>query len=184
MLSEAGEVGVKDQAKVTPYLVTPVIALIVQVLAIASIPWEVCSEGVHSPVDGSFGHHVLTGVTIAASLVVAMAAFVRLGAYRREAGLGRTPLPALWAIPIVALGAFALIESGELRRGFAVVAIVGIPAAVIGFFGVLSVGLEGGYAREARGYLPIYLLGSALALYPSLAIYSLHASTHPSCGFG
>jgi hypothetical protein len=168
---------------VTPWFWAPVIALLILLAAIVALPWKKCEQFPHI-VDGTGAQHDVVGIAIVASLVIGMAAAVHLAAICRERGLPVPPWPALWAVPVVALGAFALIKSPELRSGFAVVGIVGSPAAVIGFFGVAGVQSDRGYAREARAYLPVYLFGSAFALYPSLAILALNANAHPFCGFG
>lgn len=169
---------------VKPWFWAPLVALLVLLAAIVALPWKKCGRYPHV-VDGTGARHDVIGIAIAASLVIGMAAAVRLAAFCRERGLPVPPWPALWAIPVVALGALALIEGPALRSGFAVVGIVGIPAAVIGFFGVAGIQFDRGHAREARAYLPVYLGASAFALYPSLAILALHANaSHPHCGFG
>jgi hypothetical protein len=175
---------VEDEAKATPFLAGPMIALIVQIVVIAAMPWAECRDESPTVLDSNTGRDALIAVTILASLVVGIAAFVRIAAWRREHDLAGPRWPALWGIVTVGLGAAGLIGIPELADGVGLLAIFGIPAGVIGFFGVFRVSLKGGYAREASAYLPIYLAALAFAVYPSLTVFALNLSTHPFlCGF-
>jgi hypothetical protein len=168
----------------TPYLAAPVILLLVQLVVIAAMPWAECKEGSPTDLSSSAGRHYLIAVTILASLAAGIAAFIRIAAWRRVNDLAGPRWPALWGIATVGLGAAGLIGIPELKGGVGLLAIFGFPAAVIGFFGVLGVSLKRGYAREAGVYLPIYLLASAFAVYPTLAVLALDLSIHPFlCGF-
>jgi len=165
------------------WLAAPVLGLVLLILAIVQVPGYPCEGGLMHFYDDGPERGFVIGVTVVLSLLLGIATANCWAAQRRRRRLPVPPLPEAIAALAIAVGAAALVLFPALGGVYAVVAVPGSAAAVVGFFAVLDMQVKGVDLRNASRYLPIYLGASAVFLYPLLTLATLHFTTHPFCGF-
>lgn len=169
----------------TPWLLAPILAVVLLAIAIAQVPGKECEDLAFRYIDDTPPRDVVIGIATLASMLLGAAAVNRWVALERTAARERLQAP-LIAVALVAppLLALAALSSPSLASLVAIVGFGGSFGAVAGFFAVLKLQTEGVEASQASFYLPLYLGATAWCLIPCIAIVSLTLARHPICEFG
>jgi hypothetical protein len=166
---------ISSSERLWPWVGLPVLALVLIAIAVYPLPAGSCDGYEEDTGLAGIAVLVLTGVAVASCLA---AASVRLVALKR-AGLSAAELGVLvGALPALALLTYLPPSSGEyVLKAIA----LGCCATVVALLALVVNGLLGRHVGDVRVLLPLFLLGAALFVYPSLAMLGLAVSSGIGC---
>jgi|GEM_PF-6096978 len=172
-MSLRGRASIRRES-LTPWLVAPVLAVILLVMAITQVPGKECEDLSFQYIDDTAPRNLVIGIAIVESMLLGLGAVTRWTS--RVLAVGALFVPPLMAV--------ALATSAETAKIFAILSFAGSFPAVVGLFRVLEMQVQGIELRNADLSLPLYLGATAWCLIPFLTIVSLVIARHPICEFG
>jgi len=157
----------------------PFAALFLLVLAIGALPGSDCSDSSHGT---SAGEVLVAAVACAASVGCIAAGSYRLGALLfgepRVSGLQVALAAVFVGLTILAAGIY---DSGRSVTFLGHILIVGTAATAVVFLVLVVALIARRTVDEAGLFVPLYLLGAGLFVYPIFALLALGASRGAFC---